>query len=557
MHKVLRELRTNKLLLFQAIVFFLLSISLIVTNGLYNCWWGACGLTIGQWHMHDALWHISLVKSAFNSFPFPHPFYAGGTVFGYNYFIDLILFALTKTGLEPFFVFFRFLPVTISLLYIFSSIKYLQNQSKTSLQINSIIFFLFFGSSLSYLATLYSGHTFFYSSMRGFPVVTSIQPGMMFLNLQFALTLPLILITLIHFKKSSKISSIFWLTILMFSISGLKFYGGIILSLILGGMIFIRLLRKDRVSLRIFQLIAIIIGDVLAKSLFYSSAGSAGIPFAWAPLALAHVLIDDPILFTNLDWTLARYYLYENGGWRSPRLIALESFTVFLLAIMNFGTRLIAVFCVGIARIRKTLTLDDLVIILVIIFTFIMPVLFIQEGGWFNTMQFLYYGVFFASFYAGEVLAHLFVQKQVLPKVIACIIIIITIPNSFEQLRYLVTPQNLIPDSELSALKKLEQAPEGIVYISNPELKNAIVPALSGKIAYYLDVDQLMVTHIDYEERRQEMFQVERKNLLSLPVKYFYIYKNESTSPELINELKDTKDASILAETPELIIFQR
>jgi len=76
--------------------------------------------------MHDALWHISLVKSAFNSFPFPHPFFAGGTVYGYNYFIDLILFALTKIGLNPLFAFFQFLPVVISLFYIFIAINKLK-----------------------------------------------------------------------------------------------------------------------------------------------------------------------------------------------------------------------------------------------------------------------------------------------------------------------------------------------------------------------------------------------------------------------------------------------
>ena len=168
-----------------------------------------------------------------------------------------------------------------------------------------------------------------------------------------------------------------------------------------------------------------------------------------------------------------------------------------------------------------------------------------------------YYGVFLASLYAGKVLAHLISHKKTLTKWSAYLIILFTLPNSIEQLRYLTAPQNLIPDSELAALEKLADAPSGVVYISNPELKNAIVPALSGKIAYYLDVDQLMVTHIDYEARRQEMFNVVRKNLLSLPVKYFYIYKNESTSPELINELRDTKDASILADTVDLIIFQR
>lgn len=557
MREVIAELKTNKLLLFQSVIFFLLSLSLIVTNGLHNCWWGGCGLTVGQWHMHDAFWHISLVKSAFSSFPFPHPFFAGGTVYGYNYFIDLILYALTKIGLNPLFAFFQFVPVLIALFYIFVSIKFLKIYCKTQAQLNSTIFFLFFGSSLSYLATLYAGNTFFYSSMRGFPVVTSIQPGMMFLNLQFALTLPLILLTLIHFKYAKKISSVIWLLILLFVISGLKFYGGIVLTIILCGMILVRLIRRDQVALRFAQIGAIIIGDLLAKQLFYSTSGSAGFPFAWAPFALTHILIDDPLLFNNHSWTLARYYLYEFGGIRSPRLIALESYSIFLLAIMNFGTRLIGLFVVTIHKIRQTLSVDDLVVFATIIFTFLMPVFFVQEGGWFNTMQFLYYGVFFSSFYAGKVLSHLISHKNHLLKVAAAIIIILTIPNSLEQLRYLTAPQNLIPDSELGALAKLANSQKGVVYISNPELKNAIVPALSGQIAYYLDVDQLMVTHIDYEDRRQEMLKVSKSNILNLPVDYFYIYKNELGSTDLISALANSQDLSILAETSQLVIYAR
>lgn len=557
MKEVFSELKHNKLLLFQSVLFFILSLSFIVTNGLVNCWWGGCGMHVGQWHMHDAFWHISMTKIAFNSWPFAHPFYAGENVFGYNYFIDLILFVLNKVGLDPFFAFFRFLPVMISLFYIAMSIKFATTFFKTRVQINSVIFFLFFGSSLSYLATLYAGGTFFYSSMRGFPVITSIQPGMMFLNLQFALSLPLILLTLILFKKSTKFISALWLIPLIFAISGLKFYGGIVLSLILGGMILLRIIKKDNVSLRILQLAAILLGDLLARSLFYSKSGGDGFPFAFWPLALPHVLIDDPVLFNNHSWTLARYYLYENGGLRSPRLLALESYTVFLLAIMNFGTRLIGIFALAIKKVRATLSLDDFVIIATIIFTFLMPTFFVQDGGWFNTMQFLYYGIFFASIYAGLVLAHLASLKKIWSKILVGLIIILTIPNCIEQLRYLTAPQNLIPNSELSALKKLSESPKGVVYISNPELKNAIVPALSGQTAYYLDVDQLMVTHIDYEARRTEMMNVKPSNILNLPVDYFYIYRADEGGPALIDALSQSPLVHLLAETPELSIYHR
>jgi hypothetical protein len=557
MQDVIAELKVNKWLQLQSLVFLLLSLSFIVTNGLQTCWWGGCGLSIGQWHMHDALWHISMAKIAFNSWPFVHPFYTGANVFGYNYFIDLILFCLSKVGIDPFFAFFRLLPVLIAIFYVVMSIKFAKHFFKNSESINAVIFFLYFGNSLSYLATLYAGHTFFYASLRGFPVVTSIQPGMMFLNLQYALSLPLMLWALIHFKRSTRYQAALWFTPLLFAISGLKFYGGIVLTLVLGGMIMIRIMKRDHVTLRVMQLAAILFGDILAQILFYSKAGGDGFPFAFAPFAIPHVLLDDPVLFNNHSWTLARYFLYEHGGWRSPRLLALEGYTVFLLAIMNFGTRLIGITALTIGKIRKSLSLDDLVIMGAIACTFVMPVLFVQDGGWFNTMQFLYYGIFFASFYAGRVLGYLFVLQKRWAYVLAVGIILITLPNSIEQLRFLVAPQNLIPSSELSVLTKLAKAPPGTIYISNPEFKNAIVPALSGKIAYYLDVDQLMVTHIDYAARREEVIHVKPQNIAHLPVDYYYIYRHDEGSPALIEALEKTAGITKFAETDDLVVFQR
>lgn len=557
MKEVIAQLHTNRILRWQAIVFLIVSLSFIVTNGLYNCWFGTCGVTVGQWHMHDAFWHISMAKIAFQTWPFSHPFFAGETVFGYNYLIDLILFGLTKIGISPFIGFFQVLPVAIALTYTTTVVWYVGKFTRNHSEQNATAFFLFFGNSLAYLATLYAQHTFFYASLRGFPVVTSIQPTMMFLNLQYALSLVGILLALSIFRTSLQARSVLYLGLLTFAVSGLKFYGGIVLMLVMGGMIGLRLIRRDHPRLRIAQLAFMTLGILLARALFYSNAGSDGFPFAFWPLALPHVLIDDPVLFNNHSWTLARYFLYEHGGWRSPRLLALEGFTVFLLAIMNFGTRLLGLALLGIKKLRMQLHGDDIITILVIIGTFAMPVFFVQDGGWFNTMQFLYYGIFLASFYAGKVLAYLFESKKWWTRLLAACVIVLTLPNMIEQLRFVTAKQNIVPQSEVEVLEKLSHAPGKVVYISNPELKNAIVPAFSGKTAYYLDVDQLMVTHVDYAARREEVLHVNPQNVANLPVDYFYIYRRDEGGEALITALENSPHITKFAETADLVVFQR
>lgn len=558
MKEVMTTLKTNRLLRWQIGIFIFLSLSLIVTNGLTNCWWGTCGLSIGQWHMHDALWHVSMAKIAFRSWPFTHPFYAGAPLVGYNYGLDLILFGLTKIGLSPLLSFFQILPTLAAILYVGMVVIVTQKSAESRSEQNATAFFLFFGNSFAYLATLWASHTLFYASLRGFPVVTSIQPTMMFLNVQYALSLPVLLMGIYLIKHSSRVSSVLWLIALAAVITGLKFYGGVVFALVTGGMITVRLVQREQVSLRLLQLLGLALGLALARLLFYAGAGGDGFPFAFAPLAIAHVLIDDPLLFYNHSWTLARYYLYEHGGLRSPRLLALESWTLLLFALMNFGTRLIGLGVFLDRKLRTHLSTDDLIITFVAATTFAIPVFFVQDGGWYNTMQFLYYGIFLASFPAGKVVSALATARaRRWGRSIVVILILLTLPNAFEQLRFLTAAQNVIPASEVAVLTKLAKAPQGTVYISNPEYKNAVVPALSGKTAYYLDVDQLMVTHVDYQARQREMRAVNPQNVASLPVDYFYIYRRDEGGEALIAALEKAPHITKFAATADLVVFQR
>lgn len=499
-----------------------------------HCVSGACTLSIGNWHMHDALWHISLAKLGFVSWPLQNPFLAGESLYGYNYLLDFLLYLLLKLGISPFFGFFKILPVIAGVLYVWSVWRFIASRTSNAVKANLLAFFLYFGSSFSYLATLYRDHTFFYSSLRGFPVVSSVQPATMFLNLQFAFSLSIILWILIilqnnTFKWRSPI-----LGILFFLLFGFKFYGGIV-----GLAIAVSLGKKFR------DLITIGIGSFLGLFIFYGISSLPTMPFTWSPFALTHLLIDDPLLFYHHGLTLARYYLYENNVGFSPRLFAIEALSVVLFLLMNFGPRLIAVF-------YKFAFIN-----LIIIITALVPILFVQDGGWYNTMQFLYYGVWLSGVLMAEMLFELLNSNHRWKYIFLWVIILLTIPNNLEQLRLIKAEQNVISSDELKAMEVLRSSPAGSVHIFNSEHKYAVVPALGEKSTYYLDTDQLMVTHAPYQDRLAFMTKYSGGSITTVPAGYYLIYKTEWGTSDAIRALTSPTQYELIYDSVGIALYRK
>jgi hypothetical protein len=235
-------------------------------------------------------------------------------------------------------------------------------------------------------------------------------------------------------------------------------------------------------------------------------------------------MIEDKLLFHNQYLTHARYYLYSQGV--SPRLIAIEAYSIILFLLVNFGTRLIFLFNLPIQLLKKSLNKLQVVMLLTILITTLIPIFFIQDGGWFNSMQFLYYGVFLSSIFAAHTFTGLIQSKKILNMILAVVIVILTIPNDIEQIRYVYEPQKVISQQELDALDFLSKQPKGVVFSSYSHKVTAYISALSGQQTYFADVDQLMVTHVDYAAREQQIVKPWLVEPLLIDAKYWYLTKS-------------------------------
>ncbi|MDO8452501.1 MAG: hypothetical protein Q7S79_01995, partial [bacterium] len=203
-----------------------------------------------------------------------------------------------------------------------------------------------------------------------------------------------------------------------------------------------------------------------------------------------------------------------------PKMILAYSvaFGIFLLG--NLGTRILGAKEV-LARIRKHDALD------VFLFTvaaggIVFPMLFLQKGTPWNTIQFFYYTLFVFSIYAGITAGKWFKRKHT---VLVALLILLTIPSTYATLKHYwpSRPPAKISKEELEALTFLSKQPNGVVLtypydaklaekaIENPPRplylyeSTAYVSAFSKKPVYLEDEVNLNITGFDWRERRLEV----------------------------------------------------
>lgn len=540
---MLNFLSKHKYILVFSILFAVFSLALIINSGYESCSDGSCSYYFSEWQMHDALWHISLAKLAFNELPFSNPFHSGSTLSGYNYFIDLVLFVITKIGIDSIRGYFFVLPVIAVMLYLHSTWLYLRDVCKSNFERILSIFFLYFATSLSYLLTLYADQTLNGATLRGFPVVTSLYPASMLLNLPYAFSLPLIIYTIVYLSKNTVLSNAKKIGLIIFLAFGLKFYAGVTILLLLLG---------STPAKKYLQLLLVIMLPILlAYSLFYRGSG-VGFPFVFDPLALVHVVIDDVHLFYNHSLTLARYHLYENISGFPFKLVAIETLSIILFFAINWGTRALGYFLGFAAKRLDKLTKTLLIISLIL---GLIPVLFVQEGGWYNTMQFMYYSSLLLSLSTARLLSDLRLSHPKIAIYLSIMIILPLLPSTIEQFTYYTKPKNEISPTELKALETLRSQPKGVVHVNRPWAKRALIPVFAEKEMYYLDSDQLMLMLPSHTERLNIVKKYEGGSIHQVPVDYYFIYKNEVGSEDAHRVLSSNPGLAMIFDSDIISIF--
>lgn len=460
------------------------SLSWVLTvfrSGINGQFWGANG--------HDGLWHVALANSLARG-GLEMPVFSGYYLRNYHIGYDLFLALLNKiTAIPTINLYFQIVPIFLSLAIGATSYLFVKNwQGKK--EALWAVFFVYFGGSWAWIFG--KQDSMFWSQQS---ITTLINPP-------FALSLLIIFSGLYLLQKyEKKTSPLLWVLIaLLFgSLSQIKIYAFIlVLAALLASSI------RDFLFNRNFKLLTIFLGSAIIGALIYVPINgiSEGViqfyPF-W--------FLETMMLFPDrVGWTKyynAMFSYVARDEWLKAIIFYVGAFSIFALG--NFGSRIISkiYFLRSIKNWKKISTLE-VFFYTVITAGFVIPMLFVQSGTAWNTIQFLYYSLFFTGIVAGVSLARLN------SKVLAFVVILLTIPTTTAELKNIyLTPQAsvVISEKELEALNFLSSQDEGVVltYPVEHAKSTSYVSAYSNKPVYLEDEINLTIMGYGWEKRRVQV----------------------------------------------------
>ncbi len=518
---------------------------------------------MGFWgpNTHDGVWHISLINQLVKALPVQNPIFADSILKNYHFFYDLMIAqAVFFTQIPVIDLVFRFYPIVFSLLLGIGT-YYL---TKSKLAAIFSLYFVYFAGSFGWIVDFIKQKTF--AGESAFWANQSISFN---LNPPFAISL-LIIIALLLMLNSKKIKSfrgIIIMVILAGSLIGFKSYAAVLFFIPLAILALINVLKKD------FTLLSVLVLSFILSLVFFISNFQTNQQLViFSPFWLIHSMVDSMDRVGWVRLSQARVAGIETNNWF--KFIIAETVGLLIFIAGNLGIRILAFSSLwkikGILKDNKQLFLFIFSVV-----SFLIPILFIQSGNPWNTIQFSYYGLYIAAIVGGGVAASFIIKLPKIVAIVATVLIIVITPiNSITTSSYYqgYLPHARIDPQELKALEFLSKQPEGIVltYPYNDKLKQLIlepwplfvydstayVSALSDKPVYLADEGQNQILLTDYKKRlvaSRDFFGNSTRGykfLKNSNIKYIYLPKVHKVSLGKIDNVK------IIFENEEVIIYK-
>jgi len=465
--------------------------------------WGANG--------HDGIWHIALSESLAKG-SLANPVFSGFNIQNYHIGFDLIVAVVHKISFIPVInLYFQILPPLFAAVIGILTYIFVLNWTKSKKSAFWSTFFVYFGGSLAYL--IGKGESAFWSQQA---ISTLINPP-------FALSLIFILLGLIALEKNKKLLAILAFGLLI----QIKVYAGL---LVLGGLL----------VAGYYQIFAGALGLSLLIFLPFNKLSGGLIVFQPFWFLETMMGLSDRIGWVRFSEAMVNYKF--GHVWLKGILAYGASFAVFILG--NFGTRLI--FLKDILKKRDPINFFFLSIILAGV---VIPTFFLQKGTPWNTIQFIYYSLFFSGILAG-------IAMEKFGKLGLTLIVLATIPTTILSLKDVYIPSRppaMLSNQEFEALNFLKKQPDGIVLtypfdpvkskdaeINPPRplylyASTAYVSAFSAHPTFLEDEINLDIMNYEWKDRRTEILnwykepdQIKVREFLSRNnIKYIYWLKGQ------------------------------
>jgi hypothetical protein len=509
---ILTSVQKFKTVTLIALGSFVWSLTMVKSGLLYSFglgFWGPNG--------HDGIWHLSLIESLSRG-RLAMPLFAGAAIKNYHIGFDLLVAFLHRLTFIPVsWLYFQVIPPLCAIFIGIFTYNLVLAWTKSTSAALWAVFFTYFGGSLGWVVSLLRDH-----SLGGESLFWSQQAISTLINPPLALSFCLLLLGLWLLQTRRFV----WAAVIFGLVPSIKIYGGL---LGLAGLFMVSF--KDKSYWKVF-FIASILSVLLYVHLNLHATGL----IIWQPgWFLTNLMNPD-----HLDWP--KYFsalsTYTTGHiWIKAIPAYTVAFLIFLLG--NLSLRHLSLLNLG--QISK-LSWWKIFLWSASVAGIIPPLLFLQQGTSWNTIQFFYYTQFFLGILAGIGLAKL------KPRLLTSLLIILaTLPTTAGTLlSYLpARPPAKLSSDEILALNFLSQQPPGtvltvpfdgsaaaaaIAYPPRPLYlyeSTAYISAYSQKPVYMEDQVNLNITGYDWQNRRNQALSFfknpTRQFVTSNNIEYIYL----------------------------------
>lgn len=466
-------------------------------------------------HGHDGMWHLALVEELKKGYPLQNPLIAGNKLVNYHFFSDITVADFSRyLKLTPQDLYFRFFPFIFSL--ILGSLAFLLGKKigKTFTAGCWSTIFTYFAGSFGFFITLsrnqgVGGESLFWSSQ--IQSIIGNPPQMV-----AALILLTFLYLFLEFLKKGDKTIFFLCVILAGTLLVFKVYAGIVVLLSLAAVSLWQLVKERNAS--IFYLF--IFSSFLSLILYLPSSNKSTAFLIWQPWWLIRTLVVAGDKLNWLDLELRRQTYLMDHNWKRVLQLELTAFSIFLFG--NLGMRFLGFW--QFVSTLKTISNNyfNLLFLLIILFSFTIPLLFLQKGVAGNTSQFLQYFLLLFGILSGVSAARILNKIKIkwLSLIFSLLIIILAIPTQIGLLNdfYSRPPFAKVEAAELQALNFLKDNTEKNnviltppynkylkIQLSTPPIwgwsDTAYVSALSSRRTYLSDLEQLDIMGYTFTDR--------------------------------------------------------
>lgn len=493
------------------------------------------GIYFWSSHGHDGVWHLALMEHMHkNVFPFQNPEYGGQKLQNYHFFVDLLMSEMTR--LFPFSnldVYFRFMPLFFSILLGLSGFILVRAWSKTQVAGIWAMVFSYFGGSFGYMLTIPRNN-----SLNGETIFWVSQTQSVLGNPPHAAAFIILTVFLFCFYKylQTQKKHFFWLALLLGgTVIEFKVYAGI---LILGGLLLVALWKL--ISQKKGDLMLLFIGTLLLSfGIYYPNSLNSQDFLIWQPWWYIRTMVVASDRLNWLDLELRRQTYIAENNWK--RVIQLELTAFFAFLFGNLGMRILGFASIyELVKDKLLKNYFNLFYLAVTFASFVIPVLFLQKGVAWNSIQFNQYFLllfgYLAAIYVKDIINK--VSNTTLKFVVALIIVILAIPTQIGLLWqfYSNLPLSKVTYEELGTLKYLTRiSSEDDIILTAPYNEYAkakyfppvpiyswydtgYVAAFSARSTYLSDQEQVTIIGFDINnllEERKKAFESDNVEIVN------------------------------------------